>query len=272
MYTRSELHLSWGGAIAVQQQGGILTPRGAPVVIVITGASGAAYGYHDTWKDGVLHYFGAGQEGPMEFKRGNKALRDHVADGEAVHLFRQEVDGLRYLHEVSVGGWYYLDAVPDVRGELRQAIVFKLVPLDQLAPDVLELDEVSDEQDWAASLSVLRSRALQAANTDADSPQHGSRRIYQRSRSLRTYILRRADGHCEGCGRPAPFLTRQGRPYLEPHHTLRLSDGGPDVVWNVIALCPTCHRRVHHGQDGKDFNDSLRCKLRALEPPHSAPS
>ena len=70
------------------------------------------------------------------------------------------------------------------------------------------------------------------------------RNVYQRSDDLKVYVLRRADGTCEGCEQPAPFLTTAGRPYLEPHHTRRLSDGGPDDYHHVIALCPTCHRRV----------------------------
>ena len=42
-----------------------------------------------------------------------------------------------------------------------------------------------------------------------------------------------------GCGAEGPFPTRAlpERPYLEPHHTDRLSDGGPDHPARVIALC-----------------------------------
>jgi hypothetical protein len=48
---------------------------------------------------------------------------------------------------------------------------------------------------------------------------------------------------------PAGALTEG--PNLEPHHIRRLADGGPDHPRWVAALCPTCHRRVHHGVDGK---------------------
>jgi 5-methylcytosine-specific restriction endonuclease McrA len=53
---------------------------------------------------------------------------------------------------------------------------------------------------------------------------------------------------------------------LEPHHVTRVSDGGPDHAAHVIALCPNCHRRVHHGADGKQFNKRLMKRLTALEP------
>jgi hypothetical protein len=34
----------------------------------------------------------------------------------------------------------------------------------------------------------------------------------------------------------------------------------------LSALCPTCHRRVHHGSDGESSNAELRERLAALEP------
>ena len=90
--------------------------------------------------------------------------------------------------------------------------------------------------------------------------------MYQRSSELKVYVLRRADGVCEGRAALAPFITKAGRPYLKPHHTRRLSDGGPDDYRHVIGLCPTCHRRVHHADDGDTYNAELITRLAALEP------
>lgn len=93
VYRRNELHQAWDGTTEVQRQGGILTPVEGPIVIVVTGEEGSRYGYDDFWdEDGVFHYYGAGQLGPMEFVRGNLALRDH---GEDVHLFEMLREGLR---------------------------------------------------------------------------------------------------------------------------------------------------------------------------------
>jgi 5-methylcytosine-specific restriction protein A len=80
IYVRANVHEEWDGTTELQRQGGILTPREVPVIVVVTGEEGRAFGYEDYWgDDGVFHYFGAGQEGDMEFVRGNRALRDHVA-------------------------------------------------------------------------------------------------------------------------------------------------------------------------------------------------
>jgi len=90
--------------------------------------------------------------------------------------------------------------------------------------------------------------------------------VQQRAQAIRAYVLKRANGTCEGCGQPAPFLTAANRPYLEPHHTLRLADGGPDAPEHVIALCPNCHRRAHYAADSRTFNQGLIAKLAVLEP------
>ena len=48
-----------------------------------------------------------------------------------------------------------------------------------------------------------------------------------------------------------------GSPYLEPHHIRRLADDGPDHPRWVAAVCPTCHRHIHHGAGGPEMNASL---------------
>lgn len=277
IYRRNELHHGWGGATQLQQQGGILTPREAPLVIVVTGDKGQKFGYDDYWDaDGVFHYFGAGQVGDMVFERGNIALRDHAAGGEDIHLFEQQPGGLRYCGQLVCAGYDERDNVPDRNGTPRRAIVFQLIALgDQLAaPDATDTtastgtagDAVAPSPDprWTMPLDQLRERASQTVGKQAKSTQ-AKRNVYERSADLKAYVLRRADGACEGCEQGAPFLTKAGRPYLEPHHTRRLSDGGPDDYHHVIALCPTCHRRVHHSVDGDAYNARLRAKLTSLE-------
>ena len=86
-----------------------------------------------------------------------------------------------------------------------------------------------------------------------------------RSRAIHLYVMRRADGRCEGCKADAPFLKADGSPYLEPHHITRLADNGPDHPARVIALCPNCHRRAHSSEDKRAFYLALRKKLASLE-------
>lgn len=114
-------------------------------------------------------------------------------------------------------------------------------------------------------LEDLRTRSARTLG-EPPSSTVARRNVYQRRGDLKVYVLGRADGNCEGCEQPAPFRTPAGHLYLEPHHTRRLSDGGPDDYHHVIALCPTCHRCVHHGEDGSTYNEQLIAKLGTIEP------
>lgn len=71
------------------------------------------------------------------------------------------------------------------------------------------------------------------------------RKQYTRSREIASYVKICAEGICELCGQPAPFNDLQGRPYLECHHVVWISEGGADSILNAVALCPTCHRKMH---------------------------
>ncbi len=72
--------------------------------------------------------------------------------------------------------------------------------------------------------------------------------VFRRNPDVVAEVLDRANGKCELCGVPAPFLRASDQePYLEVHHTVRLSDGGEDTVDNAVAACPNCHRKQHHG-------------------------
>jgi 5-methylcytosine-specific restriction protein A len=249
----------WG-----QRQGGISTPKDHPLIFLFTGESGEQYGYHDGWEsDRAFRYFGEGQVGDMRFVAGNKAIRDHAETGKDLHLFEilPQRKGVRYVGQMVCADYNFVPDVPDVEGQARRAIAFRLVPLETSITNPDETKATEEEVRelsamWTAPMEQLRARAEEVPAEGAPATQ-ARRTMYRRSAAVRIYVLRRADGRCEGCGDPAPFLTGNGRPYLEPHHTRRLSDGGPDTPAHVIALCPTCHRRAHYAADAMAFNASL---------------
>lgn len=73
--------------------------------------------------------------------------------------------------------------------------------------------------------------------------------IFARDVRVVAYVLKEAKGNCEACTKPSPFTKADGTPYLEVHHLRRLADGGTDTVQNAIAVCPNCHRELHHGRN-----------------------
>lgn len=265
VYRRKDLHKQYGG----QEQGGISTPKDHAVVFLISGASGSQYGYTDGFRDdGMYWYTGEGQVGDMEMKRGNAAVRDHKQSGKALHVFSDVGDAtLQYVGEAEYVD-HHKQVAPDRDGKPRQAIVFELSigggAAGAEAPRVHKPRPKEQTGLWNEPFRSLRDLALK------DAPQNAPLRerkatVRRRSEAVRVYVLRRADGRCEGCGRPAPFETPEGKAYLEPHHTRRLADGGPDHPRWVAALCPNCHARVHYAADGGAFNAGLIERLGELE-------
>jgi len=254
---RADIHRPYGG----QWQGGISTPSRWPLIFLFTGESGEQYGYEDGWdENGVFLYTGEGQVGKMEFVRGNRAIRDHALEGKDLHLFQSlsKGAGYRYLGRFTCPTWEFREGV-DVNGDERQVIVFHLIQPE-------EDDEPTAPTKGSATLSQLRHRALEAASEAGERNPREARRLYhQRSAAVREYVLIRADGTCESCGSSAPFRREDGTPYLEPHHTRRLSDGGPDHPQWVGGVCPNCHREIHHGADGEQKNIRLQRYLSELE-------
>lgn len=247
MYNRRrDIHDRFSG----QERGGIITPgdKSQPIFL-ITGEEGNEHGYHDVLRpDGVFEYFGEGQIGDMRMIKGNAAIMTHAEQGRDLLLFRMTKDGLRYLGQQFYEG-HQLRQAPDRAGNLRTAIVFELRSHESIEPADLEIEG----EDLAQPLDVLRQRAQDAARA---TPRQGQRTttVYERSRTICTYVFARAAGHCERCGNPAPFNRPNGTPYLEAHHIRRLTDGGPDDPKMMIGVCPNCHREAHSGARRADVN------------------
>ncbi len=263
-YKRRDLHLQYGG----QRQGGISTPDGRPFLLLFTG-TGEHYGYHDGWDaNGVFLYSGEGQVGDMQFTGGNKALRDHATNGKDLHLFEQLGRGqVRYRGCFSCSSWDFREA-KDRLGKPRKAIVFHLVPLDDApgAPVTSPPRTPQPRQVLEQPLEELRKKALEAATEASQSNSKQAKRLYyERSEAVRDYVLRRANGICEACGKPAPFQRPDATPYIEPHHTRRLSDGGPDHPRWVGGVCPNCHREIHYGANGQALNRRLQECIGTIE-------
>lgn len=143
----------------------------------------------------------------------------------------------------------------DVAAEVRQLIAkrrkHRLPDLDEHALAEANIDELRKVAELSSRSSV---------------PGHAVKTVTRaRAVAIKLYVLRRAAGQCESCRFEAPFDRPNGDPYLEPHHTTRLADDGPDDPAHVIALCPNCHRRAHYAEDAVPFNVKLKRLALALE-------
>lgn len=128
-------------------------------------------------------------------------------------------------------------------------------------------DGAKNSESASTELDELREKAQESAteNVPMEATTTTTQPQYSRSSAIREYVMARADGICEGCGEPAPFTSKTGEPYLHAHHIHELSDEGSDTPDTVVGLCPNCHYRVHHGEDGDEFNKELLEKIQRSE-------
>lgn len=253
---QTEIHDLFGGG----RQSGISASAKVPAIFIFTGESGEQFGYADKHgPDGVLSYTGEGQSNDMTLTKGNLAILEHAKTGRAIHVFKAlgKSQGQRYMGEYACASHEWRDG-HDKHGNVRKVVAFNLVPVG-LELERPELVEDSDESDSRLSLEQLRELALAAAaSAGPGSKSDALRTNYRRSKRISDYVLKRADGKCESCKKPAPFIKKNGSPYLEPHHVNRLSDGGLDDPHYMGAVCPDCHREIHHGALGHVKNDRLK--------------
>ena len=93
-------------------------------------------------------------------------------------------------------------------------------------------------------MTALRKAAVANSTTKPGTRSVNSTAIV-RNPYVSEYAKRLANGICALCGQPAPFRDAAGKPYLETHHIVWLSEGGSDSIDNTVALCPNCHRKMH---------------------------
>jgi len=113
-------------------------------------------------------------------------------------------------------------------------------------------------------IDIRKSISIKPDGVKKPTTQTTTTTSYSRDDSVKAWVLNRAKGICEACDAPAPFISINDSPFLEVHHVRHLADGGSDTPSNALALCPNCHRRLHHSKDKHEYLDSLFLKISHL--------
>jgi 5-methylcytosine-specific restriction protein A len=123
-----------------------------------------------------------------------------------------------------------------------------------------------DQNSLAEKVTALRKRHLGKIPSGTSKPAvvTSTATTFVRDPAVKAWVLQTAKGTCEGCDYPAPFVGKDGLPYLEVHHVMPLSSHGTDKTTNVAALCPNCHRRCHFSADRDEFKRELYRKIPRL--------
>lgn len=161
-------------------------------------------------------------------------------------------------------GWYsgHLESVFDKNKEDKALLIGNIKSEDfiqkltQFIKNVAEFKilTVSGDIDESTYLSnkELVNQIKTTQKNDKPQRKNVSTSVYERNLYVTEYAKRRADGKCELCKEKAPFKNKIGRPYLETHHIIWLSQKGDDTIENTVALCPNCHRKMHIVDSKKD--------------------
>ncbi len=149
-----------------------------------------------------------------------------------------------------------VNSSPSIRSERKDWLVGKFLVKDIFNGQQLTLDPKTLDQAFEREIQVSsndskqrRQERLKQANKKPIST-FAQTRIFIRNADVVVEVLQRANGVCDYCDQPAPFMKdSDGQGFLEVHHITPLADNGDDTIENAVALCPNCHRQAHHGKN-----------------------
>jgi len=209
--------------------------------------------YDDKWKGDVLHYTGMGSKGDqsLEFMQ-NKTLNESRETNIEVHLFEVfEEKKYFYQGKVRLKSNSYHESQTDENGETRKVWMFPLEILDnkpsRIDFKIIESVRLAKEKKVSKISSMALKQMVESQPKSKPSKRTTSSVTFVRDEKIVKYALLRANGVCELCDKNAPFLKKDGSPFLEVHHIDFMKNNGNDLIDNVSALCPNCHRKMHHG-------------------------
>jgi hypothetical protein len=205
---RTELHQRFGG----RRQGGISPSKQSSNVFLFTDqAQGALHGYlYDGQReDGFFHYTGEGQHGDQRMVQGNRAVRDHSAEGRHLHLFSSSSGIATHMGEFVYVDHYFADAPETGRGPIRSVIVFRLRPLTSSSrPARSRADQFGEEPIKEVPIERhLTERMMIEPNRE---PYEAERREQRLVTEFEAYLLGQGHDVCRlqlrPDGEPAPLF------------------------------------------------------------------
>lgn len=204
--------------------------------------------YHDRWIQNTLHYTGMGKIGDQVLKGNqNNTLYHSWTNDVEIHLF-EVFHRTKYTYKgiVKLIEQPYQEEQEDAEGKLRKVWIFPILPIS-------ELSQVDIQEEEIASLDTEElAKKVGDRTGKVGNPSKKEVAEYNRDKNLKILVKRFAEGKCQLCMTDAPFIDQYGIPYLEEHHVKSLADGGADIMANVVAICPNCHRRIHILKDLQD--------------------
>jgi len=223
--------------------------------------------YKDRWEDDRLFYAGMGRYGDQSLSfMQNKTLNESGKKGVSVFLFEVfKKNNYTYRGRVKLFKNPSEEKQYDKNKKLRKVWIFPLRFEKEFAKEIYlsEEDKIriqNEEYKSAKKLSLKDLKKRISIRRKEISKRKSSTIYFDRDPYLAEYVKRLANGNCDLCENPAPFVNKKRIPYLESHHLIWLSKDGKDELDNTVALCPNCHRKMHILNIKSDIN-KLRLRV-----------
>ncbi|MGW1351568.1 HNH endonuclease [Streptomyces sp. NPDC002409] len=240
-----------------------------------------------------IGYVGDGLSGEQKITDGNELMAEHQAAGRP----------LRYWHKPFQKDWSFETWAVIVQRRLRwgagadkqqrREFLWVLAPVpsperETWPPDVVAALEADTGELHDDTVDYRPGDVDPKARDTTESDKEAYRRLAQRAEAnaerrgqlkkptivdrlirdpgARAAVIRRSKGDCESpeCQGHPKELTTAGLPILQVDHVRDLTKGGPDVPWNMIALCPNCHALKTYGENRKKLRHLLAITAKNL--------
>lgn len=234
--TTGELMVIFG----VKYRGSLRKSNANNLVVII---SDRKKGYNRIDKNNVIHYLAAKNN---FLYRENKSVFNYKQNGTKLYMFETYGNNQYYYF----GEVEFADK-PFFNSNNEAIFPFKLKGQQQTILDKYECGIPLNFNDYWCLKLITKATIDKAINLPIieSCKVKGKARATsssEREKCVVSYVKHRASGVCDLCGKKAPFISKEGVPFLECHHIIQIADDGPDRVYNAVALCPNCHRKMHN--------------------------
>ena len=110
------------------------------------------------------------------------------------------------------------------------------------------VEKLFDKVTLERLLAVVRRRASRITSSTQ----------FERDPAIRAFAKLRSGYRCEmpDCDYLG-FEKPNGETYIEVHHIVSLANEGGDVINNVVAVCPNCHKMAHYSNRVDEIREQL---------------
>ena len=208
--------------------------------------------YYDVWDGSRFHYTGMGMEGDQSLGRSQNETLANSRQINDLGIFLFEVFSPKiytYQGQVMLAGEPYQETQRDFKKELRNVWIFPLKLVNEEIPTPLSEESFEkiclQREKYAHKLSIDELKERAGRSCEVPGERIVTVKRFERNPNVTILAKLRTNGICQLCQSHAPFITKQGDPFLETHHIIPLGQNGKDTIDNTVALCPNCHRKMH---------------------------